>query len=564
MVQVLEQFLSTSIRRGTTDAGELQEPYLVGNRLVKFLSMVLPTHPEYFEGSPALRLQSQEQLVRLLEYLEQLSRIIDELTYNKHTLRDLTPTEAYLVKGLTGGSNSHTTWSQPEQHMGQENMEYVRDQKDRFSTCSSSSMLTPLTPIAYVDITDESVNLSTFDSVLTQSVIGPSHHEDPLEQRVAEVVSVTEAFSEAYEKTNDSAGGRQGEHSKLLKQTLLAASRTLHHKTSSVRASSPAHSDPSIQQISLPSIESVRRVPTNDLWDADDFSDFDFGPTEGSTVGVGVADIHSVDTSEKPSTTLKQMKSPLDLVDERGERYPTEPGDDPSTTSCMVDFVELPPTKHPREHAELTPKTPHTMKLAEEAFESYPMDFGEESFAKDPVHTTRIHVVEQASETNATSSKPGTALQFVPKLRDPPSGPSREERVRAAASSAVRLDEFYPKSHSEQQTRDVTTGGDERRSPPPPSLSSMDDDLHVTTMSEERAAAAGLHRFDVMDPPEVDAYFEAWRQQHEQQMVVLRKPTAFDYNPSNPFNEDAENQEIESKNRGLMRHLKGCVKCLLD
>ncbi len=108
-VQVLEQFLSTSIRRGTTEAIELQEPYLIGNRLVKFLSMVLPTHPEYFEGSPSLRLQSQEQLVRLLEYLEQLSQIIDELTDNKHTLRDLTPTEAYLVKGLTGGSNGLST-----------------------------------------------------------------------------------------------------------------------------------------------------------------------------------------------------------------------------------------------------------------------------------------------------------------------------------------------------------------------------------------------------------------------------------------------------------------------
>ncbi len=194
-------------------------------------------------------------------------------------------------------------------------------------------MLTPLTPIAYVDIADESVNHSTVDSVLTQSAIGPSHHDDPLEQRVAEVVSVTEAFSEAYEVTKDSVGGRQGKHSKLLKQTLLAAARTLHEKTSMVRTPSPAHSDPSIQQISLPSIESARRVSTNnDLWDVDDFSDFDFGP-DGSTVGVGMADIHSVDASEKPS-----LKFPLDLVDERGEGFPNELVDEPSTTSCMVDL----------------------------------------------------------------------------------------------------------------------------------------------------------------------------------------------------------------------------------
>ena len=532
---------------------ELQEPYLIGNRLVKFLSMVLPTHPEYFEGSPSLRLQSQEQLVRLLEYLEQLSQIIDELTYNKHTLRDLTPTEAYLVKGLTGGSNGLSTWNQPEQYLGRENLEYVRDRTD-----SPSTIMTPLTPIAYVDIADESVNHSTVDSVLTQSAIGPSHHEDPLEQRVAEVVSVTEAFSEAYEVTNDSSAGRQGKHSKLLKQTLLAAARTLHQKTSMVRTPSPAHSDPSIQQISLPSIESVRRVSTNDLWDVDDFSDFDFGP-DGSTVGVGMADIHSVDASEKPS-----LKFPLDFVDERGEGFSNEPVDEPSTTSCMVDFVQLPPKKHTREQADSTLTTPHSMKLAEEPFENYPMDFVEESFAKEPVHTYRIHVLEPTSETNPDPEPAAPALQFIPKLRDPPSGPSREARGKMATT--LRLDEFYPKGHSEQPTRDATTGGEERRSPPPRSSSSMDDDLRVpaTTKIEERLErAASMHPLDAMDQPEIDAHFEAWRQQYERQMVS-RKPTAFDYNPSNPFNDDVEITEMDSKNRGLMRHFKGCVKCLLD
>ena len=48
--QVLDQFLATSI----SETSELTESYLVGNRLVKFLSVVLPTHVDYFTKDPRL------------------------------------------------------------------------------------------------------------------------------------------------------------------------------------------------------------------------------------------------------------------------------------------------------------------------------------------------------------------------------------------------------------------------------------------------------------------------------------------------------------------------------
>lgn len=70
------------------------ESYLVGNRLFKFLSVVLPTHGEYFSGDPtlaALRSRSQSQLIVLLEYMEELELMIDEMEYNKYILKDLTP-----------------------------------------------------------------------------------------------------------------------------------------------------------------------------------------------------------------------------------------------------------------------------------------------------------------------------------------------------------------------------------------------------------------------------------------------------------------------------------------
>lgn len=86
--QVFDQFLKQSV----DERGELTESYLVGNRLVKFLSTVLPTHINYFAVDPRLeelRARSQAQLVQLLQYLEHLALIIDEDQHNKYILKDL-------------------------------------------------------------------------------------------------------------------------------------------------------------------------------------------------------------------------------------------------------------------------------------------------------------------------------------------------------------------------------------------------------------------------------------------------------------------------------------------
>lgn len=86
--QVLDQFLKHSV----DEKGELTESYLVGNRLVKFLATVLPTHIKYFAVDARLekmRARSQAQLVQLLQYLEHLALIIDEDELNKYILNDL-------------------------------------------------------------------------------------------------------------------------------------------------------------------------------------------------------------------------------------------------------------------------------------------------------------------------------------------------------------------------------------------------------------------------------------------------------------------------------------------
>lgn len=74
------------------ETADLTESYLIGNRLVKFLSTVLPTHDQYFSEDPKLvqmKNKSQSQLVELLQYLEQLARIIDEDELNRYILKDL-------------------------------------------------------------------------------------------------------------------------------------------------------------------------------------------------------------------------------------------------------------------------------------------------------------------------------------------------------------------------------------------------------------------------------------------------------------------------------------------
>jgi hypothetical protein len=83
---------------------------------------------------------------------------------------------------------------------------------------------------------------------------------------------------------------------------------------------------------------------------------------------------------------------------------------------------------------------------------------------------------------------------------------------------------------------------------------------------------------------DVDAHFEAWRQEQERQQQpkerlqqpkqqlkeqhqgrqIVPKPTEYAHNPSNPFNDDAAMPEAESPNRGVMRHFKGCAECLLE
>lgn len=120
--QVLDQFLSTS--GASSSPEEVSESYLVGNRLVKFLSVVLPTHKEYFSNDPELiqcRVRSQEQLIDLLQYMEELALIVDEIQYNLYILQDLKPAKKSNSGDWTESTANDTSMESMASEMSTQN-----------------------------------------------------------------------------------------------------------------------------------------------------------------------------------------------------------------------------------------------------------------------------------------------------------------------------------------------------------------------------------------------------------------------------------------------------------
>ena len=115
--QVLNQFLDT---RDDPDVN-LRDTYLVGTRLSKFLSVVLPTHRNYHAATPELaelRRVSHARWLTLNHYLEELALIIDEEENKQFILQDLNDT-------LNGDDED-----QPDNHNTNVNTSNIHIQED--------------------------------------------------------------------------------------------------------------------------------------------------------------------------------------------------------------------------------------------------------------------------------------------------------------------------------------------------------------------------------------------------------------------------------------------------
>jgi hypothetical protein len=107
----LEQFLQHPI----DSKEDLNEAYLVGNRLCRFLSDVLPTHPDYWSADKNLvtsRTKSHSQLAELMYFCKQLAVMIDEDEHQSYISRvldsstDAPPRQATVDGDALEGSQS--------------------------------------------------------------------------------------------------------------------------------------------------------------------------------------------------------------------------------------------------------------------------------------------------------------------------------------------------------------------------------------------------------------------------------------------------------------------------
>jgi len=79
--RVLDQFQITC-----ASSGKLEETYLMGNRLIKFLSDVLPKHRHYHNRDPSLaelRIKSQNDLVQVRNRVDDVALLLDKETYRQ-------------------------------------------------------------------------------------------------------------------------------------------------------------------------------------------------------------------------------------------------------------------------------------------------------------------------------------------------------------------------------------------------------------------------------------------------------------------------------------------------
>lgn len=112
----MNQFLQHPI----DSRNEIIEAYLIGSRLIHFLSAILPTHPDYFSNRQSLALlrdKAQSQLVELSGYIEVIAKMLDRQEHERYisyVLEDrvaAAPNSTRLHRGMEDVS---TVSSRPE------------------------------------------------------------------------------------------------------------------------------------------------------------------------------------------------------------------------------------------------------------------------------------------------------------------------------------------------------------------------------------------------------------------------------------------------------------------
>mmetsp|Transcript_21274 Transcript_21274/g.32734 ORF Transcript_21274/g.32734 Transcript_21274/m.32734 type:complete len:742 (-) Transcript_21274:45-2270(-) len=173
--KVANKVLSQYLQSGSEAGIDLKETYVIGHRLVKFLCQVLPAHEHYYSDEPhiwELRKNSQEQLVRLLQYLDVLAEQIDEEEYNKFIISDLSGKEnehpdltsiQYTPTNIAVKSNVHASDPEPF-HIGR-------------STTQMQQLRDPIAPMAGPEHREQQ-NIMTPPQLRQAQQRTPEQHDD--------------------------------------------------------------------------------------------------------------------------------------------------------------------------------------------------------------------------------------------------------------------------------------------------------------------------------------------------------------------------------------------------
>ncbi len=500
--QVLEQFLSTSIRTNINEL-ELAESYLVGNRLIKFLSIVLPTHREYFSQDPklyALRQRSQEQLVELLQYLEEIAIVIDEFQYNKYILRDLTPEEENLVLGLTGG---------PKFMAGTQDV----------STDSSRSTMSPPSSGSPMSRESKGERRTNVGETLSPSAAAAlPETTDPLQERVAQVVQMTQAFSDTYESTTER--NQETAPNLFLKQSLMEAAAT-GHKQPTIRPRVTSHGGTTRDS----------RTPQGT---------FQNGRSHNNVILSNNHHATPPSISESSDPSFNAM----------------------SSSSSEVDQKEMLDQKCHSATAKRTPTTETTPKESAWNSDSFFAEWNLDELEADDKAIASSYIDLLDDDMWKQNRDNHFSCNKVPKLQQPKSHPTRSQRARATA--AMQYDELYTQCQAgPRYLKKVAFNGKaiedkakEHAPLPPPSDAGIEEPKFKTKIEDRMERASVVQQ-------ELD-HLERRKRANQRR----RKGRSEEHAPLNPT-EDDENSIIErgqggTINQNILHHFRGCVQCLLD
>ena len=229
---MLDQFLHHPI--DTRD--ELLEAYMVGQRLVKFLSVILPTHADYSNQidsrAQAARERSLEQLAVVTKYIDQIALLIDKQEHedyissviNQHQDDSVQKREeSYYADDVDGDSEPISTYLASSNARGSDSTERLNNRSTENSFASSNRDRSDAHDVPYTHINqiqrayppnDQNISVvSDSVDVLYDNSTSISKHdfvrEDPVSTASHTILRVVSPYQDMHDRSRRASVQRE-------------------------------------------------------------------------------------------------------------------------------------------------------------------------------------------------------------------------------------------------------------------------------------------------------------------------------------------------------------------